>query len=89
MTASRRWLGIPTPSWLIKSDTPQRVRNILQMLPGLASALKPGKPRPGHPPGPENRHPATRHEVGKTAKREPAQGWADAVAGSIVNRLTK
>ena len=34
-----------------------------------ASAPKPGKPGPGRPPGSRNRHPATRHDVGKTVKR--------------------
>jgi DDE superfamily endonuclease len=54
--------------------TPARVRrgfrNIRQNLPDLASAPKPAKPGPGRPPGPKNRHPATRHDVGKTVKRE-------------------
>jgi hypothetical protein len=54
--------------------TPARVRrgfrNIRQMLPCLASAPKPGKPGPGRPPGSKNRRPATRHDVGKTAKRD-------------------
>ena len=54
--------------------TPARVRrgfrNIRQMLPGLASAPKPGKPGPGRPPGSKNRRPATRHDVGKTVKRD-------------------
>jgi hypothetical protein len=54
--------------------TPARVRrgfrNIRQMLPGLPSAPKPGKPGPGRPPGSKNRHPATRHDVGKTVKRD-------------------
>ncbi len=53
--------------------TPARVRrgfrNIRQALPDLASAPKPGKPGPGRPPGSKNRHPATRHDVGKTVKR--------------------
>jgi hypothetical protein len=53
--------------------TPARVRrgfrNIRQTLPDLASAPKPGKPGPGHPPGSKNRRPATRHDVGKTVKR--------------------
>jgi hypothetical protein len=53
--------------------TPARVRrgfrNIRQMLPGLASAPKPGKPGPGRPAGSKNRRPATRHDVGKTVKR--------------------
>ena len=54
--------------------TPARVRrgfrNIRQALPRLASAPKPGKPGPGRPPGSNNRHPATRHDVGKTVKRD-------------------
>jgi DDE superfamily endonuclease len=54
--------------------TPARVRRgfrrIRQTLPGLAGAPKPGKPGPGRPPGSKNRHPATRHDVGKTARRD-------------------
>jgi hypothetical protein len=54
--------------------TPARVRSgfrsIHQALPCLASAPKPGKPGPGRPPGSKNRQPATRHDVGKTAKRD-------------------
>jgi len=54
--------------------TPARVRrgfrSIRQTLPCLASAPKPGKPGPGRPPGSKNRHPATRHDVGKTVKRD-------------------
>jgi len=54
--------------------TPARVRrgfrSIRQALLGLASAPKPGQPGPGRPPGSKNRRPATRHDVGKTVKRE-------------------
>jgi hypothetical protein len=54
--------------------TPARVRrgfrSIHQKLPSLASAPKPGKPGPGRPAGSKNRHPATRHDVGKTVKRD-------------------
>jgi hypothetical protein len=54
--------------------TPARVRrgfrSIRQTLPDLASAPKPGKPGPGRPPGSKNRRPATRHDVGKTIKRD-------------------
>ena len=54
--------------------TPARVRsgfrNIHQALPVLASAPKPGKPGPGRPPGSKNRHPAIRHDVGKTVTRD-------------------
>ena len=54
--------------------TPARVRrgfrDIRRTLPDLASAPKPGKPGPGRPPGSKNRRPATRHDVGKTVKRD-------------------
>jgi hypothetical protein len=54
--------------------TPARVRrgfrNIRQTLPCPAGAPKPGKPGPGRPPGSKNRRPATRHDVGKTARRD-------------------
>ena len=54
--------------------TPARVRrgfrNIRATLPCPAGAPKPGKPGPGRPPGSKNRHPAPRHDVGKTTKRE-------------------
>jgi hypothetical protein len=36
-----------------------------QMIPGW-----PYSPGPGRPPGSKNRHPAPRHDVGKTTKRE-------------------
>jgi len=55
--------------------TPARVRrgfrNIRATTGSPATAPKPGKPGPGRPPGSKNRHPATRHDVGKTTKREP------------------
>src|SRR5215472_149924 len=54
--------------------TPARVRrgfrNIRMTIPCPAGAPKPGKPGPGRPPGSRNRHPATRHDVGKTTRRE-------------------
>jgi hypothetical protein len=57
--------------------TPARVRrgfrNIRQALPDLASAPKPGKSGPGRPPGSRNRRPATRHDVGKTVKRDESK----------------
>jgi hypothetical protein len=65
--------------------TPARVRhgfrNIRQMLPGLASAPKPGKPGPGRPPGSKNHRPATRHNVGKTVKRAETKKTARKQAG--------
>jgi hypothetical protein len=54
--------------------TPARVRrgfrNIRATLPCPAGAPKPGKPGPGRPPGSKNRHPAPRHDVGKTTTRK-------------------
>jgi hypothetical protein len=54
--------------------TPARVRrgfrNIRATVPCPAGAPKPGKPGPGRPPGSKNRHPAPRHDVGKTTRRE-------------------
>ena len=49
--------------------TPARVRHgfrdIRTTMPCLAGAPKPGKPGPGPPPGPKNRRPAIRYDVGK------------------------
>jgi hypothetical protein len=54
--------------------TPARVRRdyrrIRQDLPVPASAPKPPRPGPGRPQGSKNHKPATRHDVGKTVKRE-------------------
>ena len=54
--------------------TPARVRrgfrNIRATAAQPAGAPKPGKPGPGRPPGSKNRRPATRHDVGKTTKRQ-------------------
>jgi hypothetical protein len=54
--------------------TPARVRRgfrrIRQDLPVPASAPKPSRPGPGRPAGSKNQRPATRHDVGKTVKRE-------------------
>jgi hypothetical protein len=54
--------------------TPARVRrgfrNIHATLPSLTAAPKPGKPGPGRPPGSKNRHPATRHDVGKNTRNK-------------------
>ena len=62
--------------------TPARVRRgfraIHRTLPVLAAAPKPGRPGPGRPPGAKNRRPATRHNVGKTARQFES---ADAAGG--------
>jgi len=70
--------------------TPSRVRrgfrNIRQALPVPASAPKPSRPGPGRPPGSKNRRPATRHDVGKTVKREDPNKKAQ-LAGRLNNKL--
>ena len=57
--------------------TPARVRRgfrrIRRALPVPASAPKPSRPGPGRPEGSKNRRPATRHDVGKTVKRDEAK----------------
>ena len=67
-------LRLPWQPGLAGPVTPARVRrgfrDIRQTPPDLASAPKPGKPGPGRPPGSKNRRPATRHDVGKTVKRD-------------------
>ena len=54
--------------------TPARVRrgfrHVHRTMPSLASAPKPSTPGPGRPPGSRNRRPATRHDAGKTTRRE-------------------
>ena len=54
--------------------TPARVRRgfrrIRQALPVPASAPKTSRPGPGRPAASKNQRPATRHDVGKTVKRE-------------------
>ena len=53
--------------------TPARVRRgfraVHRTMPVLTAAPKPGRPGPGRPPGSKNRRPATRHDVGKTARQ--------------------
>jgi hypothetical protein len=53
--------------------TPARVRRGFRYLRAKTTrptgAPKPGKPGPRRPPGSKNRRPATRHDVGKAAKR--------------------
>jgi hypothetical protein len=63
------WQQPCPPGRLSPARVRRGFRGIRQALPGLASAPKPGKPGPGRPPGSKNRHPATRHDVGKTVKR--------------------
>jgi hypothetical protein len=45
-------------------------RNIRATSARPAAAPKPTTPGPGRPPGSRNRRPATRHDIGKTTKRD-------------------
>jgi hypothetical protein len=75
------WQAPPDPD----RQTPARVRrgfrNIYGTLPVLTAAPKPGKPGPGQPPGSKNRHPATRHDVGKTTTKKKPKKTAPDPAG--------
>jgi hypothetical protein len=63
VTASRPWLGISTPSWLIKSDTPQcRIRRVLPRR--LAPDAHPTAPEPPVTPRLRSR----RHGSGLTSQ---------------------
>ena len=70
--------------------TPARVRRgfrrIRQDLPVPASAPKPSRPGPGRPAGSKNQRPATRHDVGKTVKREEPKK-KNPQAGRLNNKL--
>jgi hypothetical protein len=65
--------------------TPARVRRGFRHLCAKtdqpASAPKPTRPGPGRPPGVKNRHPATRHDVGKTVTRDAANAGDQSVRG--------
>jgi hypothetical protein len=64
------WQQPCPPGRLTPSRVRQEFRRIHQDLPVPASAPKPSRPGPGRPAGSKNRRPATRHDVGKTIKRE-------------------
>jgi hypothetical protein len=66
----RPWERPAPPGRLTPARVRRGFRNIRAKTVQLASAPKPGKPGPGRPPGSKNRHPAPRHDVGKTTKRE-------------------
>ena len=46
MTTSRPWLGISTPPWLIKSDTPQSPAQVARHLCPPATSAATGKTGP-------------------------------------------
>jgi hypothetical protein len=64
------WQQPCPPGRLTPSRVRRSYRRIRQDLPVPASAPKPSRPGPGRPKGSKNQRPATRHDVGKTVKRE-------------------
>jgi DDE superfamily endonuclease len=64
----RPWERPAPPGRLTPARVRRGFRRIRAMTPCPASAPKPGRPGPGRPPGSKNRHPATRHNVGKNRK---------------------
>jgi len=66
----RPWERPAAPGRLTPARVRRGFRNIRAKVCCPAGAPKPGKPGPGRPPGSKNRHPAPRHDVGKTTKRD-------------------
>ena len=66
----RPWERPAPPGRLTPARVRRRFRNIRPTTLLPARAPKPSRPGPGRPPGSRNRHPATSHHVGKTAKRD-------------------
>jgi hypothetical protein len=64
------WQQPCPPGRLTPSRVRRSYRRIRQELPVPASAPKPSRPGPGRRKGSKNQRPATRHDVGKTVKRE-------------------
>jgi hypothetical protein len=65
----RPWERPAQPGQLTPARVRRGFRRVRAMTPCPASAPKPGKPGPGRPPGSKNRHPATRHNVGKNKNK--------------------
>jgi hypothetical protein len=68
----RPWERPAPPGRLTPARVRRGFRNLRAKTAQPASAPKPGKPGPGRPPGSKNRHPAERHDVGKTTRKKPA-----------------
>ena len=66
----RPWERPARPGRLTPARVRRGFRNIRAKAAQPAGAPKPAKPGPGRPPGSKNRRPASRHDVGKTTKRE-------------------
>ncbi|MFF3557847.1 NF041680 family putative transposase [Streptomyces tsukubensis] len=65
----RPWEKPAEPGRLTPARVRRGFRNLRPNLACPARAPKPSRPGPGRPPGSKNRQPATRYDVGKTAKR--------------------
>jgi hypothetical protein len=95
VTASRPWLGISTPSWLIKSDTPHRragapalARPAAGRCPGLSARLAGRHPPARWPPG-RGPPPARGAAAGGRQPRPPAPLPASPVAGAGRDRADR
>jgi hypothetical protein len=69
----RPWERPAPPGRLTPARVRRGFRRIRAATPCPASAPKPGQHGPGRPPGSKNRHPATRHDVGKNHKAATAK----------------
>jgi hypothetical protein len=65
----RPWERPAEPGRLTPARVRRGFRNLRPNLPCPARAPEPNRPGPGRPLGSKNRHPATRYDVGKTARR--------------------
>ncbi|MEU0427686.1 NF041680 family putative transposase [Streptomyces canus] len=65
----RPWEKPADPGRLTPARVRRGFRNLRPNLPCPARAPKPNRLGPGRPPGSKNRRPATRYDVGKTARR--------------------
>ena len=65
----RPWEKPAEPGRLTPARVRRAFRNLRPNLPCPTRAPKPNRPGPGRPLGSKNRHPATRYDVGKTARR--------------------
>jgi DDE superfamily endonuclease len=77
----RPWERPAPPGRLTPARVRRGFRRIRAMTTCPASAPKPGKPGPGRPPGSKNRHPATRHNVGKNRKTGKTQNTGEKPTG--------
>ncbi|MFE9727315.1 NF041680 family putative transposase [Streptomyces sp. NPDC005794] len=77
----RPWERRTEPRRLTPARVRRGFRNIRATAANPAAAPKPSRPGPGGPPGSKNKHPATRHGVGKTVKRAESIKEHRAAAG--------